>query len=61
MHVEIFDDNGVETLVIKLPVDKKPSKTGKSILIASSGGNKQTTLVVDGQPVFVGLNAFIKK
>ncbi len=57
MTVEIVGDN----LVITLPVEKKTSKTGKSTLIASSGGIKPTALIVDGQPVYVNAMAFIQK
>lgn len=57
MTAQIKDGN----LVITIPIDKKPSKTGKSILIASSGGNKKTELEVDGKQVFIGLNAYIEK
>lgn len=38
---------------------KVPSKSGKSILVASSGGNKPTAAVIDGKNVVIGLNAYI--
>lgn len=55
MKVEIVGTN----LVITAPIKKVPSKSGKSILVASSGGNKPTEAVVDGKNVTVGLNAYI--
>jgi hypothetical protein len=48
-------------LVIKIPLNPTPvrSATGKTLVVASSHGNKQTELEVQGQPVFVGVNAYI--
>ena len=48
-------------LVIKVPMNSTPvrSATGKTLVVASSHGNKQTELEVQGQPVFVGVNAYI--
>ena len=49
-------------LVIRIPIEKpKPSSSGKTLIVASTGGNTQTDVMVDGKPVFVGLNAYIKK
>ena len=32
---------------------------GKSLVVASSHGNKETDLEIDGKPVFVGVNAYV--
>jgi hypothetical protein len=61
MNVSIKETNGVSTLVIEAPVSLRPSKSGKTMLVASSGGNISTTAMVDGKPVTVGLNAYIPK
>lgn len=37
-----------------------PSKTGKTLVVASSHGNQTTTAVVDGKPVMLGINAYIR-
>jgi len=42
-------------------VSLRPSKSGKTMLVASSGGNIATTATVDGKTVTVGLNAYISK
>lgn len=55
MKVEIIGNE----LVIHAPIKKVPSKSGKSILVAGSGGNKPTAAVIDGKNVIVGLNAYI--
>lgn len=50
-------------LVIRIPANTTNlplSKTGKTRIVASSGGNKQTDAKVDGCPIIVGINAYIK-
>lgn len=48
-------------LVIRVPLNPTPtrSSTGKTLVVASSRGNKQTELEIDGKPVIVGVNAYI--
>lgn len=50
-------------LIISIPMNKVPesSKTGKTKVVASSHGNQPTTLMVDGAPVIIGVNAYIKQ
>lgn len=49
-------------LVIRIPmVEPRPSASGKTLVVASSGGNKATTATVNGKPVIIGLNAYITK
>jgi hypothetical protein len=38
-----------------------PSATGKTLVVASSHGNQPTTATVNGKPVIVGLNAYIRR
>jgi hypothetical protein len=38
-----------------------PSSSGKTLVVASTHGNTVTTAEVDGKPVTIGLNAYIKK
>jgi len=49
-------------LIVRIPVNDPPtpSKSGKSMIVATSGGNMATTLVVNGKPVTIGLNAYFK-
>ncbi len=37
-----------------------PSASGKTLVVASSHGNVTTTCVVNGKPLTIGLNAYIK-
>ena len=49
-------------LVIRIPLGKPvPSASGKTFVVASSRGNMPTGILVEGQPVIVGFNAFIHK
>ena len=61
MQVSIKENNGGSTLTIEVPVSLRPSKSGKTMLVAASGGNVTTSAIVDGKPVTVGLNAYIPK
>lgn len=47
-------------LVITADMQKpEMSKSGKSLVVATSKGNVKTELLVDGKPVIIGLNAYI--
>jgi hypothetical protein len=50
-------------LVIRLPLNKAPvlSSSGKTLVVATSHGNQKTDAVVNGQPVVVGVNAYIAR
>ena len=50
------------TLVVRVPVNAEPplSSTGKTRIVASTHGNQATEITVNGQPVKVGLTAFVK-
>jgi len=58
MKVSIEDGE----LVIREPMaTPKPSASGKTMVVASSHGNKVTECEVDGKAVTVGFNAYIKR
>jgi hypothetical protein len=50
-------------LVIRLPLNQPsvPSASGKTMVVASTRGNQRTDAVIDGQPVIIGVNAYIAK
>jgi len=57
--MDIKIENGF--LVIKLPIQAPvPSSTGKTLVVASTHGNQQTAALIDGKPVIVGVNAYIR-
>ena len=48
-------------LHIQIPMfAPRPSASGKTLSVATTGGNVTTTAVVNGKPVVIGLNAYIK-
>jgi hypothetical protein len=50
-------------LVIEVDIEgpPAPSATGKTLVVASSRGNVATAATVQGQPVTVGVNAYIRR
>jgi hypothetical protein len=50
-------------LVIEIPLNAAPvpSMSGKTLVVASSHGNKVTEVQVNGRNVVVGLNAYIPR
>jgi hypothetical protein len=48
-------------LIIRVPLNPKPTRsaTGKTLVVASSHGNKETEVQIEGKPVYVGVNAYI--
>lgn len=64
MTVEVVKKGKKKVMVITMPMNKHgevESKSGKSWVISSSGGNKATGLDLNGDEIFVGVNAFCKK
>lgn len=58
MHAEIKDGKLIITINLNPP---RPSASGKTLVVASTGGNVTTSATVDGKPVTIGLNAYIKR
>jgi hypothetical protein len=49
-------------LIISIDLETPtPSSSGKTLVVASTRGNKETDVMIDGKPVIIGLNAYIKK
>jgi hypothetical protein len=48
-------------LFIDIDLEKPtPPSSGKTLVVASTPGNTVTTAMVDGKPVTIGLNTYIK-
>ena len=58
MKAEIKNGNLIITIPMQQP---RPSASGKTMVVASTSGNVQTTAEVDGHPLVIGLNAYYKK
>lgn len=57
MTVEINNNK----LCIEIDLEKPtPSASGKTLVVASTHGNTVTTAEVNGKPIIIGLNAYIK-
>lgn len=54
-------ENGTLIIEIKTQEPMRPSKSGKTLIVATTGGNQKTTLEIDGRPVTIGLNAYISR
>jgi len=52
-------DRKAKTVTITLELDGESiSKTGKSIIIASTRGNVRTSELFDGKPITIGANVY---
>lgn len=62
MIANIVERDGKKFLVIEIEMTPPTlSASGKTYSVASSHGNMPTTATVEGKPVIVGLNAYIKR
>ncbi len=58
LKVEIRD----KKLYIEIDLEEPtPSSSGKTLVVASTHGNTVTDAQVNGKPVTIGLNAYIKR
>ncbi|MFH1011785.1 MAG: hypothetical protein V1784_11200 [bacterium] len=58
INAEIKGKQLVITIDLQGPA---PSASGKTLVVASSHGNQATGAIIDGKPVIVGVNAYIRK
>jgi len=58
--MQVTNKDGKLTIIID--TNKKPteSKSGKSLIVASTHGNIPTAVQVDGKPLIVSVNAYVK-
>lgn len=59
--MKVSIENG--ELIIRLPLNRPPvpSASGKTLVVASTHGNQKTDAVLNGQPIIVGVNAYIAR
>lgn len=52
-----------DTLYVEMAINNPPtpSASGKTLIVASSQGNKTTEVTIQGKPLIIGLNAYIKR
>ena len=60
MKVALNETTG--ELIVTLPVSPRPSKSGKTTVIATTSGNQTfSDIVFDGKPITVGVNAYVPR
>ena len=57
MNAKLENGKLIITIDTQTPV---PSASGKTLVVATTRGNVTTQVQVNGKPVTIGLNAFIK-
>jgi len=60
MKVTIDEKTKIMTITISLQTPEL-SKSGKTLVVASTHGNKVVDAMVSGKPVTIGLNAYISR
>ena len=61
MDAKIVERDGKKFLLVEIEMQNPtPSATGKTLVVASSHGNQATLATVNGKPIVVGFNAYIK-
>ena len=59
--LSVKHDEEKQVLIITIDTQKPtPSASGKTLVLASTHGNQATTVQVNGRPVIVGVNAYIR-
>lgn len=59
--MQVTIDEKKKTMTIVLPLQEPTaSKSGNTLIIATTSGSKVTEAKINGKPVTVGLNAWIK-
>ena len=53
-------DSKAKTLTVVMDLESRPSKSGKTTVVASTNGNQPTTATIDGKVVILGVNAYVK-
>lgn len=54
-------DEEAQTLTLVLDLQEPtPSASGKTLVVATTHGNQPTDATVNGKPVIVGVNAYIR-
>ena len=59
-EAKIDEEAKTLTLVLELQ-EPTPSASGKTLVVATTHGNVPTDVEINGKPVIVGVNAYIRK
>lgn len=58
MKAEVKDGKLIIEIDLQEPT---PSASGKTLVVATSHGNQTTAAMFNGQPITIGLNAYIRR
>jgi hypothetical protein len=58
MQVQIRDGNLIIAIPLQTPT---PSASGKKLTVATTRGNRETTVQIQGKNVIIGVNAYIDR
>ncbi|HVM51267.1 MAG TPA: hypothetical protein VMU04_24770 [Candidatus Acidoferrum sp.] len=58
--MQVTIKNGIMNIAIPVSETPAPSKTGKTLVVATTHGNVVTSATINGKPVTIGLNAYIR-
>ena len=63
VRAEIVEHDGREYLRVEVPIQDppRPSKSGRTLIVATTNGNRPSSVEVIGREVIVGLNAYVKE
>lgn len=59
--MEVKIENGKLIIIADMITPPVPSASGKTLVVATSRGNQVTETMIDGKPVTVGFNAYIRR
>jgi hypothetical protein len=59
--MKVTREGNLLKIEIEIQNPPEPSASGKTLVVASTHGNIQTSLEVNGKPLTLGLNAYIKR
>lgn len=59
--MKVTVDEKKHLLIVEVPLisPPRPSGSGRTLLVATTAGNKESEVVINNQNVIVGLNAYI--
>jgi hypothetical protein len=59
-NTSVAVDKAKGVVTITLPIEKRTSKSGKNVLIASTGGGMKTSATFEGKEVTINVSAYVK-
>ena len=61
MALKVTIDKGELVIRITMNAEPEPSVSGKTLVVASTHGNVECGVKIDGKPLRIGVNAYVPK